>query len=99
MEIRDEGVVVRAEDRPDLLAIFVRDLPVAVAMFDREMRCLQASDRWCRDLRVELEQVQGRLHYEVFAIPERWREIHRRGLRGETITEDCDCLSFSETSS
>jgi hypothetical protein len=60
-------------------------------MFGREMRCLQASDRWCRDLRVELEQVRGQLHYKVFAIPERWREIHRRGLRGETITEDCDC--------
>jgi hypothetical protein len=50
----------RSDDRVDVLSIFVREMPVAVAMVDREMRYLQASDRWCAYYQLELTQLIGR---------------------------------------
>jgi PAS domain S-box-containing protein len=60
-------------------------------MLDRDMRYLQVSDRWCADRSVDSSQLLGRSHYEVFPdIPERWKEVHRRGLHGETLRGDED---------
>lgn len=75
----------------ELLKIFVRNVPAGVAMLDREMRYLEVSDRWCADYGVEAPQLLGVSHYEVFPnMPERWREVHRRALDGETLRADED---------
>jgi len=75
----------------ELLKIFVRNVPAGVAMLDREMRYLEVSDRWCADYGVEASQLLGVSHYEVFPnMPERWREVHRRALDGETLRADED---------
>jgi PAS domain S-box-containing protein len=74
------------EANQSLLNAFVRNLPAAVAMLDRNMRYLQASDRWCLVYGLNFKQVLGRSHYEIFPnIPERWNELYRRGLAGETL--------------
>ena len=79
------------QSREELLKIFVKSVPAGVAMFDREMRYLQVSDRWCADYSVDSSQVLGRSHYELFPdIPQRWKEIHRRALEGETLRADED---------
>ena len=60
-------------------------------MLDRDMHYLQVSDRWCTDYLHERTQVLGRSHYELFPdMPERWKEIHRRCLQGETLRSDED---------
>jgi PAS domain S-box-containing protein len=80
------------ESREELLKIFVQNAPAGVAMFDRDMRYLQVSDRWCADYSIDSAQVLGRSHYELFPdIPHRWKEMHRRGLEGETLRVDDDC--------
>src|SRR5690349_18689703 len=72
--------------REELLRVFVKNVPAAVAMLDRDMRYLQVSDRWCSDYLPGREQVLGRSHYEIFPdMPERWKEVHRRSLQGETL--------------
>jgi len=59
-------------------------------MFDREMRYLAASRRWLSDHRLR-GPVLGRSHYDVLPdIPERWREVHRRALAGEVVSEEAD---------
>jgi len=66
-------------------------LPAEVAMLDRDMRYLQVSDRFCEDYSLARSQVMGRSHYEIFLdLPERWKEVHRRALDGETIRADED---------
>jgi PAS domain S-box-containing protein len=79
------------QSREELLRIFVKNAPVGVAMFDRDMRYLQVSDRWCEDNSLDSSQVLGRSHYELAPdLPDRWKEIHRRGLEGETLRVDED---------
>lgn len=79
------------EAREELLRIFVKNVPAGVAMLDRDMRYLQVSDRFCADYSVDSSQVLGRSHYELFPdIPDRWKEIHRRALEGETLRAEED---------
>jgi PAS domain S-box-containing protein len=79
------------QSQEELLKIFVKNVPVGVAMFDRDMRYLQVSDRWCTDYAIDSSQVLGRSQYEIFPdIPERWKEMHRRGLEGEILRAEED---------
>src|ERR1700758_1612300 len=77
--------------REELLQVFVKNVPAAVAMLDRDLRYLQVSDRWCTDYLRGRAEILGRSHYEIFPdMPERWKEIHRRALQGETLRADED---------
>jgi PAS domain S-box-containing protein len=75
------------------LRLFVEHAPAAVAMLDREMRYVLVSRRWVKDFRLEGKQIVGRSHYDLFpTIPPRWKEIHRRCLKGERMS--CEEDSF-----
>jgi PAS domain S-box-containing protein len=77
--------------REELLRIFVKHVPAAVAMLDRDMRYLQASERWCADFGIGGTEILGRSHYEIFPdIPDRWKQFHRRALEGETLRAEED---------
>lgn len=91
-EITDKKAAEEAlQAREDLLKIFVKNVPVGVAMLDRDMRYLQVSDRWCADYSIDSSQVLGRSHYELFPdIPQRWKEMHNRALAGETLRAEED---------
>ena len=70
-------------EREDNQRRFVEAAPVAIAMFDREMRYLAASQRYCEDYNLGSRELVGHSHYEIFPeIPESWREVHRRSLAG-----------------
>ena len=70
----------------ELLQIFIQHAPVALAMFDREMRYVAVSKLWLKSLNLVGQEVLGRSHYDVITnIPETWKLEHRRALAGETI--------------
>lgn len=71
--------------REKLLQQFVEHSPAAIAMFDRQMRYIAASKRYLIDYELGKQELTGRSHYDVFPeIPERWKKIHRRCLKGAT---------------
>jgi PAS domain S-box-containing protein len=71
--------------------LFILHAPAAIAMFDREMRYLVASHRWCEDYSLGPRSIIGRSHYDIFPeIGERWKEAHRRALSGEVIKAEMD---------
>lgn len=78
------------QEREALLRLFAEYAPVGIAMFDREMRYVVASQSWVNEYNLgSTESLIGRSHYEIFPeIPEYWRQIHQRCLAG--ASEKCD---------
>lgn len=80
------------------LQMFIKHTPAAIAIFDRDMKYIVASDRWYQDYNIIGEDIIGKSHYEVF--PEikniiEWKKIHKQCLKGEVISKDED--SFLRT--
>ena len=68
---------------PSSLFTALRHAPIGVAIFDREMRYLAASNRFLTDQGLPGDTpLVGRVHYDVFpAVPQRWRELHAQVLK------------------
>ena len=70
----------------ELLHLFIKHAPAALAMLDTEMRYLAVSRRWIHDFQLDGVDLIGRSLHEVFpVIPAPWREATLRALAGETV--------------
>jgi len=76
---RAEQVLRQSEQQ---LRLFIKSAPVAIAMFDHQMRYLAASARWLEYHGLS-QEVLGKCHYVTSPqIPARWKQVHQRGLAG-----------------
>jgi len=88
---------VEADHERSILAETIARAPIAIALFDTSMRYLAHSTRWLDDHDRAGQMVIGRSHYEVIPdIPERWKEIHRRGVAGEVLGADEDLFEHDD---
>jgi PAS domain S-box-containing protein len=72
-----------------LLHILVESAPVAMAMFDDEMRYLVANGRWIEQFQLNALPVIGRTQFEVFPrLHPSWRSVYERCLEGHV--ERCE---------
>ena len=86
ISVRKAAEEALERERQQLLAI-VAQAPVAMAMFDRDMRYVAHSRKWVDNMNMSGVSLVGRCHYDVVTgLPERLKEVHRRGLAGEVIT-------------
>jgi diguanylate cyclase (GGDEF)-like protein/PAS domain S-box-containing protein len=77
-----------AHARQELHGI-LEQAPLAIAIFDLDMRYVATSRRWLEDYGVGRKDLTGLSHYELHpATPESWRKVHRRALAGESVTDD-----------
>jgi len=82
-----DEVRIRAEKT--LLDVLIEDAPLALAMFDRDMRYIRTSRRWRSDRGEAGAQLLGRSHYEVQPrITDHWKACHQRCLAGATERHD-----------
>lgn len=75
----------------NLMQYIIKYDPNAIGVMDKELRYIFVSERFLQDYGIADENVIGKSHYEIFPeIPERWKEIHKRTLKGEVISVDED---------
>lgn len=97
LKLKDEVIErqkaqIRAEHQRTQMEMLIKHTPAAVAMFDKDMRYLMASDRWYSDYGLDRNRrIIGRSHYEVFPEIEGmddWKVIHQKCLQGTTVRRD-----------
>lgn len=79
----------------EVMQLFIKHTPNAVAMFDNDLHYLVASDRWYSDYGIQGQEIIGKHHYDIF--PEirgmyEWQELHKRALGGEVIIKEKDAF-------
>src|SRR5690606_18205231 len=85
---KEESIRLLRESE-EKLNLFTENAPAAIAMFDREMRYIAVSKRWLENHKITRKNVIGALHYDVVPdLPQTWKEVHQRGLNGETLRND-----------
>jgi PAS domain S-box-containing protein len=95
-----EQALKALRESEEQMRLLLEHAPAAIAMLDAQMRYLICSRRWLADYGLNGQAIAGRCHYDVFPeIPERWREIHRRCLAGETAREEEEEFTRSDGSS
>ncbi|NHK26864.1 response regulator [Parvularcula flava] len=89
VHVREDAAALREGSAK--LTAFARSAPIAIAMFDRDLRYLEVSERWLSEYGLQREKIIGRGHYEIFPeIPQSWKDVHARCLAGATERSDAD---------
>lgn len=85
------------------IQIFIEKIPVPIAIMDRGMRYLAMSTHFLKEHRLpgpDARAMIGRSHPEMFDDHrERWRELQRRALEGDTQAFDEDVRRHADGSS
>jgi|GEM_PF-1895840 len=96
-QLKQEAEVLE-QDRQQLRHIIDR-APVAMAMFDTEMRYIAHSTRWLTDYRLEGQSLLGRSHYDIFPhLPARWKDIYQQALQGTALADPEDIFEQADGS-
>ncbi|MEL6501026.1 MAG: PAS domain-containing protein, partial [Cyanobacteria bacterium J06623_1] len=77
------------------LEVLIKDLPLSVAILDREMNYIATSDRWIKDYKLETKSLVGQNHFDVLPeTPARWIESYQNCLAGnvEQLKQEEDFL-------
>ncbi|MEB2778473.1 PAS domain S-box protein [Algoriphagus sp. D3-2-R+10] len=75
------------------LSAFVLHAPAAVAMFDKGMNYIAASNRYIEDYHLEGKELIGNSHYDIFpSVAVGRKEIHQRVLKGAIERQEEDLI-------
>ena len=92
-----KGYEIALAEREEMMRLFVEHAPASIAMFDRQMRYIAVSQRWCEDYGLNAAEIIGASHYDVIPdTPERWKDIHRRCLAGAVEQQQDDLFTRAD---
>lgn len=84
--------------RKELLQYIISRSNQGIAVHDRNLNYVYVSDRYCEMYNVS-KDILGKHHYEVFPdLPQKWRDVHQKSLKGETVSGDRDPITRSDGS-
>jgi diguanylate cyclase (GGDEF)-like protein/PAS domain S-box-containing protein len=84
--------------RKDLLQYVIGHGNQGIAVHDKNLNYVYVSDKYCDMYKVD-KNIIGKHHYEVFPdLPQKWRDVHQRTLKGETIKGDRDVFERADGS-
>lgn len=86
-------------ERKEQLAMFIEHSPVSLAMFDTEMKYISTSRRWIDDHNIAGQEIIGKNRYEIEpGIPQHWKDVHQKCLKGAIEKKDEDLFIRSDGS-
>lgn len=69
----------------------IRNMPISVAMFDREMRYLAVSDQWLKKTKLPEDELIGKKHYDFTPhIQDIWVKMNDQCIQGKSVSKDED---------
>lgn len=69
----------------------VRQLPLAVAVFDTKMQYIEVSDLWITKFKLKRSNILGKCHYDIFPeISDEWKSAHKDALNGNIRKKEED---------
>ena len=75
----------------DLMSYVIKHNSAAVAVHDKNLNYIYVSQRYLDENNVKQKDILGKHIYEVFPdIPQKWRDVHRRALKGEILGKEED---------
>jgi len=75
----------------ELMHCIIENANSAIAVHDRDLKYIFVSSRYLTEYNVEEKNIIGRHHYEVFPdLPEKWRKVHQKALKGEISSAQRD---------
>jgi PAS domain S-box-containing protein len=86
-DITDRKQMVQAlENEREKLKKIIAEAPIAIAMFDPQLRYVTHSQKWLADYGLEGHEIVGRCHYDVLpSLAPKWRSLCDRVLAGESL--------------
>lgn len=82
------------QDHAQHIKLLFENAPVAMAMFDTEMRYLLANKLWINDFKLQETEIKGRSQYELFpALHPGWKDVYERALSGQVVRSDRDAVT------
>jgi len=89
--VNERRALRRLTHSRDLMSYIIGHARSAIAVHDRNLNYLYVSEEYLSSYEVESGEVIGRHHYDVFPdLPQKWRDVHQRSLRGEVISAEDD---------
>lgn len=97
-------VETKLERERQQLRQIITNAPVAMAMFDPQMRYIAYSDKWLTDFGLvgaeaesstqpEARTLVGQCHYHIFPeMPAEWKTAHEQALQGEILSNPEDIM-------
>ena len=83
------------EDMEKVLGVLVENAPVAMAMFDQQLRYMLANRAWVEEFGLSsVTPLLGRSQLEIFPnLHPGWRQVYERALQGHIIRSEHDALA------
>ena len=89
-----QGPTPRTAAHSGHMKLLFDNAPVAMAMFDTEMRYLLANRRWLEDFKLSKVDITGRSQYDLFpSLHPGWRHVYNRALGGQVVRSDRDSIT------
>lgn len=74
----------------DLMNHIIDHMNSGIAVHDKDLNYIYVSKHYRDQYNIE-EDIIGKHHYEVFPdLPQKWRDVHQRSLKGEVVSADRD---------
>lgn len=86
----------KIQEEQNLLKTFISTAPVAIAMLDKHMNYISASQKWHTDQNI-VGDIIGKSHYKIFPeVSADWKKMHQRALDGEVVKPGVQKFSRSD---